>query len=141
MIEIDGSAGEGGGQVLRTSVAFSALTGKPVRVYSIRGGRDVPGIKAQHLCAVSAVAEISDAQVKGLSIGSREIEFYPGVIRSGNISIDVGTAGSVTLVLQALMIPALHAPGDVAIRIRGGTDVKWIRQRSGDSSTARITLA
>jgi RNA 3'-phosphate cyclase len=125
MIEIDGSSGEGGGQVLRTAVAFSALTGKPVRVFNIRGLRNEPGIKAQHLCAVSAVAEISNARVKGSSIGSREMEFYPGNIRSGNISMDVGTAGSVTLVLQALMIPALQAPGDVAISVRGGTDVRW----------------
>ena len=125
MIQIDGSEGEGGGQVLRTSVALSALTNKPLRVFNIRAKRPYPGLMPQHLNAVAAVADLCDAQVKGLSIGAKEIEFIPSDIRSGKISVDVGTAGSATLVLQALMVPAMNAPGDVRIRVRGGTDVRW----------------
>lgn len=126
MIEIDGSYLEGGGQILRTSVALSAVTGKPCRISSIRAKRRNPGLQAQHFEAVKAAAKLCDARVKGAHIGSTGLEFVPGRIKSGNISINIPTAGSVGLVLQPLMIAALHAERPVNIHIKGGaTNGKW----------------
>ena len=125
MIEIDGSYGEGGGQILRMAVALAALHKKDVRVFNIRAGRPNPGLKNQHITAIEAVAKLSNARVKGLKVGSETIEFYPGKIKGGDYFFDVGTAGSVTLVMQACLLPAIMAEDDVYIKIRGGTDVKW----------------
>ncbi len=124
MIQVDGSMGEGGGQILRTAVALSALFGEPVRVYNIRAKRKNPGLRPQHLNAVRAVAMISGARVEGLRVGSREITFRPGRPRPGKYRVDIGTAGSITLVLQAILPVALEV-GDVTLEIRGGTDVPW----------------
>jgi len=120
--EIDGSMGEGGGQVLRMAVALSAVTNTPVRVTNVRARRKNPGMASQHVAAVRAVAEISGAEVTGADVGSRVVEFAPHRLRSGRYSVDVGTAGSVTLVLQAAL-PAAFSVGNVELRIRGGTDV------------------
>ena len=120
--EVDGSMGEGGGQVLRTALALAAVTKTPVRVTNIRAQRRNPGMAAQHVAAVRALAELSSAEVKGVEVGSRVIDFVPGELRSGRYAFDVGTAGSVTLVLQAAL-PAAFAMGNVELRIRGGTDV------------------
>ena len=125
MLSIDGSMGEGGGQVLRSTVALSAVTGRDCRVYNIRAGRRNPGIRPQHQAAIKAVASLCNASVEGLVVGSSEILFSPGKIRSGRFNVDVGTAGSLSLVLQALMVPAFHAPGKVEFSLRGGTDVRW----------------
>ncbi len=125
MLIIDGSMGEGGGQIVRTSVAMSAVTQEPVKITNIRANRPNPGLSAQHFSAIDSVARLCSAEVGGLSIGSREIEFKPGSIEHGKLNIDVGTAGSVTMVLQALMIPAMHVKGEIVINIRGGTDVRW----------------
>lgn len=125
MIEIDGSFGSGGGQIIRTAVGLSALTGKPCRISNIRKNHPQPGLKAQHMKGVDAVGKLCDADVKGLEIGSETIEFIPKEIRHKDLSVDVGTAGSVTLVLQSLMIPMVHAKEDVKVEIRGGTHVKW----------------
>ncbi len=126
MIEIDGATLEGGGQILRTSVALSAITGKPCRIFNIRAKRKNPGLQTQHLESVKATAKLCDAHVKGASIGSTQLEFIPKKIRSGNISINIPTAGSVGLVLQPLMIAALHADMEVRIKIKGGaTNGKW----------------
>jgi RNA 3'-phosphate cyclase len=125
MIEVDGSYGEGGGAVIRISTALSALTSKPVHISNIRSGRPKPGLMAQHLNAVKAVADLSGAKVSGLELGSTELFFHPGPLRGGNFSIDVGTAGSITLILQAFMIPAAFADRPVKITIVGGTDVRW----------------
>src|SRR6058998_4061913 len=103
MIEIDGSIGEGGGQVLRTSLALAAVLGSEIRVFNIRAGRSEPGLKAQHLTSVKAVAEISNASSKGMRVGTTELVFSPGRIKAGTFRFDVGTAGSITLVLQTLM--------------------------------------
>ena len=125
MLTIDGSIGEGGGQIIRTSAAMSAITQKPIKIINIRANRPNPGLGAQHFSAINAVAQLCNAEVNGLSIGSKEIEFKPNLIESKKFNIDVGTAGSVTLILQALMIPAMHAEGEIIINIRGGTDVRW----------------
>ncbi|OYT41873.1 RNA 3'-phosphate cyclase [Candidatus Pacearchaeota archaeon ex4484_26] len=124
MLEIDGSYGEGGGSIVRLACAFSAVTGKPFKIYNIRAKRDRPGLKAQHLTAVESVAKLCGADVKGLYPNSKELEFHPSEIKSGNLDLDVGTAGSIALVLQALMIPAFHASSEINIKIKGGTHTK-----------------
>src|ERR1700722_19555210 len=106
MIEIDGSFGEGGGQILRTSLSLSLVTGKPFRIDNIRAGREKPGLLRQHLTAVLAAAEVGGAKVEGATLGSPCITFTPGAVRSGEYRFAVGTAGSGTLVLQTVL-PAL----------------------------------
>jgi RNA 3'-terminal phosphate cyclase (ATP) len=125
MIEVDGSYGEGGGQVLRTAVALAAVLSKEIRVFNIRAGRAEPGIKAQHMTGVKAASELSSGHLDGLAVGSTEFIFKPGKLRAGTFRFDVGTAGSVTLVLQTLMPILAFAPGSVQLEITGGTDVKW----------------
>jgi RNA 3'-terminal phosphate cyclase (ATP) len=125
LIEIDGSYGEGGGSVLRIATALSAVTSKPVHITNIRSGRPKPGLMPQHMNAVKAVADLSNASVKGLEVGSTEISFTPKSLNGGVYEIDIGTAGSISLILQAFMIPAAFADGPVKIRITGGTDVRW----------------
>ena len=125
MIEIDGSFGEGGGQVLRTSVALTAVLEKEIRVFNIRAGRAEPGIRPQHMTGVKAAAQLCSAEMKGFEVGSTELIFRPGKLRSGHFAFDVGTAGSITLVLQTLMPILAFSPGKVTLEITGGTDVKW----------------
>ncbi|MHA1935367.1 MAG: RNA 3'-terminal phosphate cyclase [Candidatus Thorarchaeota archaeon] len=125
MIEIDGSYGEGGGQILRTSVSLSALTLEPVRVTNIRAGRPNPGLRRQHIAGIDLTARLVNAEVKGLNVGSEKIEFIPKQRRGGEFAYDVGTAGSVSLVLQAALPPALLSPEPVHFKLRGGTDVSW----------------
>jgi RNA 3'-terminal phosphate cyclase (ATP) len=121
MIEIDGSFGEGGGQILRTSLALSAITGKPFRIYNIRANRDKPGLRRQHLTAVRAAAEICGGRVSGDAVGSAELTFSPGPIAPGEYTFDIGTAGSTTLVLQAVLPPLLVANGPSRLTLVGGT--------------------
>jgi len=125
MIDIDGSYGEGGGQILRTSVSLSALTMKPVRITNIRAGRRNPGLRRQHMAGIELTGQLVDAYVKGLEVGSTEIEFVPRTRQSGEFSYDVGTAGSISLILQAVLPPAVLSPEPVSFRLRGGTDVAW----------------
>jgi RNA 3'-terminal phosphate cyclase (ATP) len=125
MIEIDGSMGEGGGQVLRTSLALAAVLRREVRIFNIRSGRAEPGLKAQHLTGATAVIQICGASSRGLQIGSTEFSFSPRALKAGSFRFDVGTAGSITLVLQTLMPVLPFAPGNVELEITGGTDVKW----------------
>ena len=126
MIEVDGAHGEGGGQLLRMAVALSALTYTPVRVVRIRAGRPTPGLAAQHVTAIDAVAKLCGGEVAGLAVGSSTIEFRPGSGPvPGRFSVDVGTAGSVTLILQAVLPVAAAAGGPVRVRLVGGTDVRW----------------
>ncbi len=123
MLEIDGSIGEGGGQVLRTSLALSSILGVPIRIYNIRAKRSKPGLRPQHLNSVKAVAMLSGAEVEGLRIGSTELVFKPRRLRGGSFKIDIGTAGSISLIIQAVAPIAAFAPQPVRIWIRGGTDV------------------
>lgn len=125
MIEIDGSHGEGGGQILRTAIALSAVTGRAFRIHNIRKGRSNPGLKPQHHKAIETVARVCDARVKGNVLGSTEVEFSPGKIKGGKFEVDIGTAGSITLLLQALVPPLLHAEKDTEIELIGGTNVLW----------------
>jgi RNA 3'-terminal phosphate cyclase (ATP) len=125
MIEIDGSIGEGGGQVLRTSLALAAVLRREVRIFNIRAGRAEPGLKAQHLTGAKAIAQICGASSKGLQMGATEFTFSPRETKSGFFRFDVGTAGSITLALQTLMPLLPFAPGKVEFEITGGTDVKW----------------
>lgn len=122
MVSIDGSTGEGGGQVLRASVALAAVMETDLKITNIRAGRDAPGMKAQHLAGVRAVAELCGATLEGDRVGSTELRFRPDVLRGGEFTFDVGTAGSVALVVQAALPPALRAPEPVTMTVRGGTD-------------------
>ncbi len=129
-IEIDGSYGEGGGQVLRTSLSLAAITGEPIRIAGIRAGRKKPGLAAQHLTAVRAAATICRGQLQGDALGSTMLEFIPGgAVQAGTYSFDVteaqqgGSAGAITLVLQTILLPLALAQGDSQITLRGGTHV------------------
>ncbi len=121
-VSIDGSLLEGGGQLLRVAVALSGVTGRPIRVENIRLKREKPGLRHQHLSAVKAVAELVDAQVTGLKVGSQNITFQPGRMVSKDYSVDVGTAGSTTLILQALMPALAFAPAQTRVTLTGGTN-------------------
>jgi RNA 3'-terminal phosphate cyclase (ATP) len=121
MIEIDGSAGEGGGQILRSSLSLAICTQRPFHIANIRANRDKPGLMRQHLTAVEAAAEICGATMQGADLGSRALTFRPGMLRAGDYSFDIGTAGSCTLVLQTVLPPLLTAAETSLIRITGGT--------------------
>jgi len=123
MLEIDGSYLEGGGQILRTAVALSAIKKIPIRVYNIRKGRGEPGLKAQHLTGILAAAQLCDAKVTGAELGSTELTFEPKKTRFGKFRFDVGTAGSITLVLQTIVPIAAFAPSKTKFEIIGGTNV------------------
>ena len=121
MLTLDGSVGEGEGQILRTSLGLSVVTGQPFRVHSIRARRSRPGLMRQHLCAVRAAAEVSGATLSGDEIGSRELIFQPGPARSGTYHFAIGSAGSATLVLQTVLPALLLAEGTSTLVLEGGT--------------------
>jgi RNA 3'-terminal phosphate cyclase (ATP) len=125
VLEIDGSYGEGGGQLVRTAVALSVMTDQPIHVRNIRANRPIPGLRPQHFTALSCIREICGAEVEGLTINSRTIEFTPHSIKPGTYHFDVGTAGSMTLVLQACLLCGLKTTGPLIIHLQGGTDVRW----------------
>lgn len=124
-IEIDGRYGEGGGQILRTSLTLSAILRKPVDIHHIRGGRKKPGLRPQHLMAVKAMACITSAHVKGAKPGSMQLFFEPRQINPGSYSFDVGTAGSTSLVLQTMIPALLFGERGSRVVITGGTHVPW----------------
>jgi RNA 3'-terminal phosphate cyclase (ATP) len=125
MIDIDGSLGEGGGQILRTSLALSCLYRKPFRIANIRKNRKKPGLQPQHLTGVRAAQTISRATVSGDHPGSTELSFFPGEVKPGAYSFDVGTAGSCLLVLQALLPPLLFSGARSDVTLLGGTHVPF----------------
>ncbi len=120
MIEIDGSYGEGGGQIVRTACSLAALSGTPCRVINVRQRRRQPGLMHQHLLAIRALAELCDASLTGASIGSCELVFEPRKLTSRELTIRIATAGSITLILQALIPASLIAPNPITIRFEGG---------------------
>lgn len=121
MIDIDGSEGEGGGQMLRSSLSLAICTGQPFRITNIRANRPRPGLMRQHLTSVTAAAQICSASVDGAELGSRAVTFRPGAVRAGDYSFDIGTAGSCTLVLQTVLPPLLLASSASTVRVSGGT--------------------
>lgn len=125
MLKIDGSFLEGGGQIVRTSVALSAITKKTVEIINIRKGRENPGLKNQHLHLIKALQELCNAEVEGLKLGSSHLIFKPEMLKSKNLNINIGTAGSITLLLQGLLLPCFFLEKPVKITIRGGTCTKW----------------
>jgi RNA 3'-terminal phosphate cyclase (ATP) len=124
-IEIDGATGEGGGQVLRSALSLSLLTGQAFRLSRIRANRDRPGLRPQHLAAVRAAARVASAEVRGDRVGSEEIAFEPDSVRPSEYFFDIGTAGATALVLQTLLLPLALAAGGSRVTIRGGTHVPW----------------
>jgi RNA 3'-terminal phosphate cyclase (ATP) len=124
MIEIDGSEGEGGGQMLRSALSLSMCTDQAFRLKNVRAKREKPGLMRQHLTALQAAAAVCDARVTGAEVGSGEITFWPGRIKPGDYQFAIGTAGSCTLVLQTVLPALLTANGPSSIRITGGTHNK-----------------
>jgi len=129
---IDGAHGEGGGQILRTALSLSALTGQPMRLENIRANRRNPGLAAQHLTAVRAAAAICAAKVDGDALGSQVLRFVPtGAVEAGDYAFDVaaaregGSAGAATLVLQTVLLPLALADGTSTVQVRGGTHMRW----------------
>lgn len=125
LIEIDGSYGEGGGQILRTSLALSAILTKPFVIHHIRSKRKNPGLQAQHLKAIEAVAEMTEAHTEGVRLGSQEVTFYPKKIIPKDYRFEIPTAGSLTLLLQAILPPLCLAQTPSKIALVGGTHVPW----------------
>ncbi len=120
-IQIDGSQGEGGGQILRTALSLAIITGQAIQIINIRAKRKTPGLMRQHLTAVNAAAAISGAEVNGAQVGSTELSFNPGKVQSGDYHFNIGTAGSCTLVLQTVLPALLTAAADSRVVITGGT--------------------
>lgn len=126
MLTIDGSQGEGGGQIVRTSLALSLLTGRSVRIVRIRARRSKPGLQPQHRQSVLAAAAVGGARVEGAELGSGVVAFEPGRVAAGEYRFDIGTAGAVSLVLQTVFVPlALAAGGESRLTLTGGTHVPW----------------
>jgi RNA 3'-terminal phosphate cyclase (ATP) len=125
MLDIDGSIMEGGGQLLRMATSYSAILGEPIRVYNIRENRRDPGLKPQHLATLEVAKLITGAETRGVSIDSREIVFKPKRIRCGDYNFDIGTAGSISLLLQCLNPILLYGGRSSRITVRGGTAVNW----------------
>jgi RNA 3'-terminal phosphate cyclase (ATP) len=125
MIEIDGSFGEGGGQVLRTSLSLSCLLNKTFRIFNIRKKRKKPGLMPQHLMGIRSLKLISNAKVKGDSQGSTELLFEPGEVKAGDYFFDIGTAGSTSLLLQAILPPLIFAEHKSSLTLKGGTHVTF----------------
>ncbi len=125
LIQISGSRGEGGGQIVRSALALSLVTGRGIAICDIRAGREKPGLMRQHLTAVNAAVKICGASVTGAAVGSRELTFQPGKVRAGDYKFSVGTAGSATLVLQTILPALLLADGPTTLILEGGTHNPW----------------
>jgi len=125
VVLIDGSSGEGGGQILRTSLALSCITGKPLRISNIRAARRNPGLARQHLVCVQAACEISKGRCGGDALGSQILDFKPGPVRSGDYHFDIGSAGSAALVVQTVLPALFGAYKPSRVTVTGGTHNPW----------------
>ncbi|WP_255194039.1 RNA 3'-terminal phosphate cyclase [Natronobeatus ordinarius] len=130
MLELDGS--DAGGQFVRTALALSALENEPVRLENVRGGRSTPGLRPQHLAGVETIAAVCDADVSGADVGSQTVEFDPrsgrvddGRLPGGTYAVDIGTAGSITLLFDTLLPLSVRLESPLSVTVTGGTDVKW----------------
>ena len=124
-LKINGAHGEGGGQIVRTAITLSCITKKPIHIENIRKKRKNPGLKPQHLTAIRILQKISNAKVVGAELGSLELKFIPGKIDSVDLVEDVGTAGSISLILQVIIPVIAITQKKISLRIKGGTDVSW----------------
>ncbi|WP_026089913.1 MULTISPECIES: RNA 3'-terminal phosphate cyclase [Nitrosopumilus] len=124
-IKINGEFGEGGGQIIRSAITLSCITKQPIHIENIRKKRKVPGLKPQHLTAIKILKKISNSKVIGDEIGSTELKFIPGQIENSKLFEDVGTAGSISLILQVLIPVVAISQKKLELTIKGGTDVQW----------------
>lgn len=124
-LKINGEHGEGGGQIIRSAITISCITKQPIHVENIRNNRKIPGLRPQHLTAINILKKISNAQVIGAEIGSTELKFIPGNVENGELIEDVGTAGSIALILQVLIPVIAISQKKLTLTIKGGTDVLW----------------
>ena len=125
LLKINGSYGEGGGQIIRSAVILSCITKQPIHLENIRKIRKIPGLRPQHLTAITILQKITNAKVIGAKIGSTELKFIPGNIESVDLVEDIGTAGSIPLILQALIPVIAMSQKKLDLTIKGGTDVLW----------------
>ena len=125
MIEINGNYLEGGGQIVRSALALSTITNKPCYITDIRAGRKKAGLKAQHVNGVRALETLCQAQTTGAELGSSSLEYHPGPMEGRTLSIDIGTAGAISLLLQSLLLPCAFCDTKLRLKITGGTDTKW----------------
>jgi RNA 3'-phosphate cyclase len=125
LIKLDGDWGEGGGAILRVALALSTVTHQPFEITNIRKNRPQPGLKHQHLFCIKALEKLCSAKAEGASLGSTSLEYYPKKIQGKTINIDIETAGSITLLLQSVLLPSLFADKPVKFNITGGTDTQW----------------
>ncbi|NHJ86986.1 MAG: RNA 3'-phosphate cyclase, partial [Asgard group archaeon] len=123
--KIDGSMLEGGGAIVRNSIALSILFKQPIEIFNIRAKRSKPGLRNQHAFVIRTLAEICGATIEGVEVGSMNIRFFPDEIKAGEFKVDVQTAGSLTLLLQAIIPVAAHATNSIRLLLKGGTDVPW----------------
>ncbi|MEF8880003.1 MAG: RNA 3'-terminal phosphate cyclase [Candidatus Thermoplasmatota archaeon] len=125
VISIDGSYGEGGGQIVRSAISLSTLTGREVEIYNIRAGRSNPGLRPQHMAAVNCIKKICDAETKGVKKSSSKLFFKPKTVKNGELTFNIGTAGSMTLVFQTVILGVVNSGKTVVVNLTGGSDVRW----------------